>query len=89
MRFIRHTSKTAVYAKIFNRTVHVLLKEPVSGTGMQDGLLNNQKYLKNTRIQSPTEMTSIEAARKSNESEVYKKVRNKRTEESQIPREEV
>ena len=79
-RYSRYTSKGAVFAERFSRTIRDLLKKPVFEKGNANWIDELQsitnKY--NNKIHSSTKMTPIEASKKSNESEVYTSVQDKR-----------
>ena len=79
-RYSRYTSKGAVFAERYNRTIRDLLKKPVFEKGNANWIDELQsitsKY--NNKIHSSTKMSPIQASKKSNESEVYTNLQDKR-----------
>ena len=79
-RYSRYTSKGAVFAERFNRTIRDLLKKPVFEKGNANWIDELQsitsKY--NNKIHSSTKMSPNQASKKSNESEVYTNLQDKR-----------
>ena len=79
-RYSRYTSKGAVFAERFNRTIRDLLKKPVfeKGNAIRIDELSTITSKYNNKIHSSTKMTPIQASKKSNESEVYTNLQDKR-----------
>ena len=79
-RYSRYTSKGAVFAERFNRTIRDLLKKPVFEKGNANWIdeLSTITSKYNNKIHSSTKMTPIQASKKSNESEVYTNLQDKR-----------
>ena len=79
-RYSRYTSKGALFAERFNRTIRDLLKKPVFEKGNANWIVElstiTTKY--NNKIHSSTKMSPIQASKKSNESEVYTNLQDKR-----------
>ena len=79
-RYSRYTSKGAVFAERFNRTIRDLLKKPVFEKGNANWIDELQtitsKY--NNKIHSSTKMSPIQALKKSNESKLYANLQDKR-----------
>ena len=80
-RYSRYTSKGAVFAERFNRTIRDLLKKPVFEKGNANWIdeLQSITNIYNNKIHSSTKMTPIQASKKSNESKVYANLQDKRT----------
>ena len=79
-RYSRYTSKGAVFAERFNRTIRDLLKKPVFEKGNANWIdeLHSITSKYNNKIHSSSKMTPIQASKKSNESEVYTSLQDKR-----------
>ena len=79
-RYSRYTSKGAVFAERFNRTIRNLLKKPVFENGdanwidILDSIIN--KY--NNTIHSSTKMTPIKASKITNQKKVLNNLQDKR-----------
>ena len=79
-RYSRYTSKGAVFAERFNRTISNLLKKPVFENGdanwidILDSIIN--KY--NNTIHSSTKMTPIKASKITNQKKVLNNLQDKR-----------
>ena len=79
-RYSRYTSKGAVFAERFNRTIRNLLKKPVFENGdanwvdILDSIIN--KY--NNTIHSSTKMTPIQASKITNQKKVLNNLQDKR-----------
>ena len=80
-RYSRYTSKGAVFAERFNRTIRDLLKKPVFEKGNANWIdkLSTITTKYNNKIHSSTKMSPIQASKKLNESEVYTTLQDKRT----------
>ena len=80
-RYSRYTSKGAVFAERFNRTIRNLLKKPVFENGdanwvdILDSIIN--KY--NNTIHSSTKMTPIKASKITNQKKVLNNLKDKRS----------
>ena len=79
-RYSRYTSKRAVFAERFNRTIRDLLKKPVFEKGNANWIDELQSITSkhNNKIHSSTKMSPNQASKKSNESEVYTNLQDKR-----------
>ena len=79
-RYSRYTSKGAVFAERFNRTIRDLLKKPVFEKGNANWIDELQSITDtyNNKIHSSIKMTPIQASKKSNESKVYAILQDKR-----------
>ena len=79
-RYSRYTSKGAVFAERFNRTIRDLLKKPVFEKGnanlIDEFSTITTKY--NNKIHNSTKMTPSQSSKKSNENEVYTNLQDKR-----------
>ena len=79
-RYSRYTSKGAVFAERFNKTIRNLLKKPVFEKGNANWVDELPKVIKkyNNTIHHSTKMTPIDASKRKNENEVYNNLQDKR-----------
>ena len=79
-RYSGYTSKGAVFAERFNRTIRDLLKKPIFEKGRANWIDELQTVTKkyNNKIHSSIKMTPTQASKKSNEPEVHSNLQDKR-----------